>query len=204
MELGINYKTAQELVEKYITDPVTKLHLRESEVIMRALAKRFYKEEQPAVAEAMADKWGIIGLLHDIDWDLVKNNDVENHCIKSAEILREAGGSDILIQIIQSHGYGMEEIPALKEKSRQKPIEYYLVAAETLTGLIYASALMQPEKKLATVELKSLKKKFKNKGFAARCDREKILECEKAGIPIDEFLQIGLTAMQNISDELGL
>ena len=83
-------------------------------------------------------------------------------------------------------------------------IQYCLVAAETLTGLIFASALMQPDKKLTSVQLSSLKKKFKDKKFAAKCNRADILECEKAGIPIDEFLQIGLTAMQNISDELGL
>jgi len=204
MELGINYQQAQGLVEKYITDPITKLHLRESEVFMRALAKRIYKEEEPAVAEAMAGKWGIIGFLHDIDWDMTKNTDMQQHCVKCEEMLRDAGGSDFLIETIQSHGYGMDEIPALKNKQRTTVLQYCLVAAETLTGLIVASALVQPEKKLVNVELRSLKKKFKNKGFAAKCDREKIMECEKAGIPIDEFLQIGLESLQGISAELGL
>jgi predicted hydrolase (HD superfamily) len=201
--LGINYQQAQELVEKYVSEQVTKLHLRETEVFMRALAKRFYKEEESAAAEAMADKWGIIGLLHDIDWDLTKN-DNSQHCIKCAEILREAGGSDFLIETIQSHGYGMKEIPEFENKQRGTNLQHCLVASETLTGLIYASALMQPDKKLASVELRSLKKKFKNKGFAAKCNRETILECEKAGIPLDEFLQIGLSSMRGISQELGL
>ncbi|HCU71182.1 MAG TPA: hypothetical protein DIC35_05540, partial [Candidatus Moranbacteria bacterium] len=79
-----------------------------------------------------------------------------------------------------------------------------LVAAETLTGLIIASALMQPDKKLASVQLASLKKKFKSKGFAARCNRDLIRECEKAGIPLDEFLELGLKALQGISDKLGM
>lgn len=193
--LGINYQQAQELVEKNVTDPITKLHLRESEVIMRALAKKFGEDEE---------RWGIIGLLHDIDWDLTKNGDQQNHCVKCVEILRGAGASDFLIETIQSHGYGMEEIPALKDKKRSTIIEHCLIAAETLTGLIYASALMQPEKKLVNLTLQSLKKKFKNKGFAARCNRENILECEKAGIPIDEFLQIGLLSLQEISGELNL
>ncbi len=193
-ELGITKEQANALVEKYITDPVTKLHLLESEAIMRALAKHFGEDEE---------KWGIIGLLHDIDWDLTKN-DQQNHCIKLQEILKQAGGSDFLIETIMSHGYGMEEIPALKDKKRETNLQYCLVAAETLTGLIIASALMQPDKKLSSVQLKSLKKKFKNKSFAARCDREIILECEKAGIPLDEFLQIGLRALQNISSNLGL
>jgi len=194
-KLGLSYQQALELVEKYITDPITKLHLRESEVFMRALAKKIGEDEE---------QWGIIGLLHDIDWDLTKNADVQRHCIKCEELLRKAGASDFLIKTIQSHGYGMDEIPALKDKQRATTVQYCLVAAETLTGLIIATALMQPEKKLANVELRSLKKKFKNKGFAAKCDREKIMECEKAGIPIDEFLQIGLTSMQSISNELGL
>lgn len=195
MDLGINYKQAQELVKKYITDPVTKLHSRESEVFMRALAKKFGEDEE---------QWGIIGLLHDIDWDLVKKDNMQEHCLKAQEILREAGASEFLIETIVSHGWDNEHIPALQDKKRSTKIQFCLAAAETLTGLIFASALMQPDKKLASVSLQSLKKKFKNKSFAAKCNREIILECEKAGIPIDEFLQIGLISLQNIADELGL
>lgn len=193
-QLGINYQQAQELVKKYITDPVTKMHLRETEVFMRALAKRFGESE---------DDWGIIGLLHDLDWDLTKNNQIE-HCVKVQEILREAGASDYLIETIISHGYGHEIIPALTAKQRMTKIQHCLAAAETLTGIIIAAALIQPDKKLASVSLQSLKKKFKNKAFAAKCNREIVLECEKAGIPSDEFLEIGLTALQGIAGELGL
>jgi len=193
--LGINYEQAQELVEKYVIDPVTKLHSRESEVFMRALAKHFGENEE---------QWGIVGLLHDIDWDLTKKDDMQKHCIKSQEILREAGASDFLIETIVSHGWDNEYIPALQDKKRSTKIQYCLAAAETLTGLIFASALMQPDKKLANVSSRSLKKKFKNKGFAAKCNREIIMECEKAGIPLDDFLQIGLSSMQNIAGELGL
>jgi len=192
-KLGITKKQADELVEEYIKDPITKLHLFESQAIMRALAKRLDKDEE---------SWGIIGLLHDIDWDLTKNNNSQ-HCIRCEEILRGAGGSDFLIETIQSHGYGMVEIPALKDKQRSTVLQYCLVAAETLTGLIIASALMQPDKKLASVKLSSLGKKFKNKSFAARCNRDLIIECEKAGILLDEFLEIGLKSLQEISNELG-
>ena len=191
--LGITKEQADKLLDEYVKDSVTKLHMIESEAIMRALAKRFGEDEEA---------WGIIGLLHDIDWDLTKNNTAE-HCIKSQEILKNAGATDFLIKTIISHGYGMEAIPALKDKERSTNLQYCLVAAETLTGLIIASALMQPDKKLSSVQLSSLKKKFKNKGFAARCDRELIRECEKSGIPIDEFLAIGLTALQGISEKLG-
>jgi uncharacterized protein len=189
--LGITKEQADELLDEYIKDPVTKLHMIESEAIMRSLAKKFGEEEEG---------WGIIGLLHDIDWDLTKNN-TDEHCVKSQEILKNAGASDFLVETIISHGYGI--IPALSDKVRTTNLQYCLVAAETLTGLIIASALMQPDKKLSSVQLQSLKKKFKNKGFAARCDRELIKECEKAGIPLDEFLEIGLTALQGISDKLG-
>ncbi len=193
-QLGINYDQAQVLVKKYISDSITKLHLRETEVFMRALAKHFSEDE---------DGWGIIGLLHDLDWDLTKNNQSE-HCIKVQEILREAGASEYLIETIISHGYGHEIIPALTAKERTTKIQFCLAAAETLTGIIIASALIQPDKKLASVSLQSLKKKFKNKTFAAKCDRGIVLECEKAGIPIDEFLSIGLAAIQGIAAELGL
>ncbi|MFZ3057575.1 MAG: HD domain-containing protein [Minisyncoccales bacterium] len=194
MELNITYKQAQDLVNKYISNPITKIHLRESEVLMRSLAKKFGDNEE---------EWGIIGLLHDIDWDMTKDNPVE-HCIKAQSILKENDGSDFLIETIISHGYGLEEIPQLKEKQRSTIIQYCLAAAETLTGLIVSSALVQPDKKLQSVSLESLKKKFKNKAFAAKCNRDIILECEKANIPIDEFLQIGLSSLQNISNELGL
>lgn len=192
-EIGIAKQQAYSLVEEYIKDPITKLHLFESEVIMQALARKFGEDEKT---------WGIIGLLHDIDWDLTKN-DNENHCIKCKEILQQAGGSEFLIETIQSHGWGMELIPALKEKKRETKIQHCLVAAETLTGLIIASTLMQPDKKLASLSLQSLKKKFKNKGFAAKCNRELIMECEKAEISLEEFLEIGLSALQGISDKLG-
>jgi predicted hydrolase (HD superfamily) len=190
---NITYKQAQELISKFITNPITKLHLRESEVIMRSLAKKFGEDEET---------WGIIGLLHDIDWDLTKD-DPSEHCIKCQEILKEAGASDFLIETIISHGYNNEMIPQLKEKQRTTRIQHCLVAAETLTGLIIASALMMPDKKLASLSIESLKKKFKNKKFAEKCSRELILECEKVEIPLDEFLQIGLTSLQNIANELG-
>ena len=192
--LGINLLQAQKLLDEYIKDPVTKLHCRESEVIMRALAKHFGDDE---------NIWGIIGLLHDIDWELTKN-DTKNHCVKCIEILKNAGGSDYLIETIVSHAYGNEHCGDYKEKKRTEKIQHALAAAETLTGLIVASALIQPDKKLASVQLKSLQKKFKNKAFAANCSREIILECEQINLSLEQFLEIGLKALQEISDELGL
>ncbi|MFA6252164.1 MAG: hypothetical protein WCX74_02075 [Candidatus Paceibacterota bacterium] len=193
-QLNITYTQAQDLVNKYITEPITKMHLRESEVFMRALAKKFNEDEE---------QWGIIGLLHDIDWDITKSNPA-HHCLEAQNILKEAGASDFLIETIVSHVYGLDKITEIKNKQRSTRIQYCLAAAETLTGLIVSSALVQPDKRLSSVSLESLKKKFKNKAFAAKCNRNIIMECEKAGIPLDEFLQIGLTSLQSISSELGL
>lgn len=151
----------------------------------------------------MKKSGGIIGLLHDIDWDLTKNNQLE-HCVKAQEILKAAGASDFLIETIISHVYGYEIIPQFASKQRSGLLQRCLAAAETLTGLIIAAALVQPNKKLQDVSFQSLKNKFKTKSFAAKCNRDIILECEKASIPLDEFLQIGLLSLQSIADEIGL
>lgn len=194
MELGITKEKAEELMDEYVKDPIIKLHMIESEAIMRSLAERFGED---------IETWGIIGLLHDIDWEIVKD-DVSQHCVKAQEILKSNGASEFLIETIISHAYGMDQIPAFKDKQRNSKIQHSLVAAETLTGLIVATALMQPDKKLASVSVESLKKKFKSKNFAARCNRDLILECEKAGVPLDEFLELGLKSLQDISGRLGL
>ena len=161
---------------------------------MRALAKHFGEDEE---------KWGIAGLLHDIDWQETKN-DVKNHTVKAVEILKSEGVSDDLINLVKSHTYGSDMCGDCQDKVRSRRIEHALVAAETLTGLIVANALMQPDKKLASVKLKSLKKKFKQKAFAANCNRELIKEIEKTGLSVDDFLDIGLKALQNISSEINL
>ncbi|MDD5291326.1 MAG: HDIG domain-containing protein [Patescibacteria group bacterium] len=192
--LNVNRQQAEELLDKYVKDDIVKMHCLESEAIMRELAKHFNEDEE---------EWGIIGLLHDIDWDLTKDNPKE-HTVKAVEILKQAGASDFLIETIVSHGYGSELCGINQDKARTTKIQHALAAAETLTGLIIASALVQPEKKLASVKLESLKKKFKAKAFAAKCDREIIMECEKIGLSLDEFLAIGLKALQSISDKLGL
>lgn len=193
-DVGLTIKQANSLIEKYISNPITKLHLRETEVIMRALANKFGENEE---------EWGIIGLLHDIDWDLTKDNSGE-HCLKCQEMLKEAGASDYLIETVVSHGYANEMIPALQDKKRTTKIQHSLVAAETLTGLIIASTLVLPDKKLASLSLESLKKKFRTKKFAEKCSRELIQECELAGIALDDFLHLGLESLQNIAGELGL
>lgn len=194
MNLGLNKAQADQLVNKYITAPVTKYHLLESEAIMRALAKHSGENEEG---------WGIIGLLHDIDWDLTKANP-KQHLAKAPDILKQAGASDELIDAIVSHGYGQPACGAPQGKQRESKLEHALAAAETLTGLIVASALVQPDKKLSSVSLPSLLKKFKSKGFAANCNRKIIKEGEQLGLTLEQFLDIGLKALQSIADKIGL
>ena len=195
--LGITLDQANELVDKYITDPITKLHSQESQLIMQAIAKYL------KLSDELVKKYGIIGLLHDLDWDMTKENSAE-HSIKTAEILKEFGTSDFLIDTIQSHNYGYEPSKELRNKVRTTVLQHSLAAAETLTGLIVAASLILPTKTVKDLKLKSLKKKFKTKKFAERCDRDIILECEKIGLGIDEFLEIGLRALQEGAEDLGI
>jgi lysyl-tRNA synthetase class 2 len=192
--LGFNYQEAEAILKEYITDQQIYLHCLETEIVMRALAKHLGQDET---------EWGIIGLLHDLDWQLTRQ-DQANHGVKVVEILKEAGASQYLINTVISHVYGHEAIPAYLELKRSKSVEHLLAAGETVTGLIVASALVRPDKKLAEVELSSLKKKFNTKSFAANCNRDVIMECEAGGIKLDQFLEICLEAMKSRAGEFGL
>ncbi|MFZ3077114.1 MAG: HDIG domain-containing metalloprotein [Candidatus Aenigmatarchaeota archaeon] len=168
-------------------------HYLETEAIMRALAKRFGED---------AEYWGMLGLLHDVDWALTKS-DWKKHCTKAAEILGKKGFDEKFIQIVQSHGYGWDEIPAFKDKLRAEKIEHALIAAETLTGIIYAYALMRG-KKISDMDIRGLKKKFKDKSFAENCNRELVREIEKTGLALDEFFELSISALKEIKGEIGL
>ena len=168
-------------------------HYLETEVIMKALAKHFGEDEE---------YWGLLGLLHDVDWSLTKD-DWSQHTIKAEEILKEKGFDETFIQIVQSHAYGYEHIPVFKDKKRTQTVEHALIAAETLTGIIFAYALMRG-KKISDMEVKGLKKKLKDKGFAANCNRDLIREIEEIGLEFGEFLQIALDAVKSIKEEIGL
>ena len=192
---NLSYDQAKTLFETFIKEPWIRKHCRASEVIMRGLARHFGQDEE---------QWAILGLLHDIDFEQTKDAPV-NHCVPARVILRNAGVSDETIEIICSHDWGTECGGGnVGNKKRTRNIEHVLVAAETVTGLISAAALMTPDKKLAGVKVKSLKKKYKSKAFARNCNREFIAEIENTGIQLSEFFDIAIKAMQEISDELGL
>jgi hypothetical protein len=168
-------------------------HYLETEAIMRALAERFGEN---------TEYWGMLGLLHDVDWALTKNDWTE-HCIKAAEILKSKGFDGEFIENVQSHGYGLDGIPPLKDKKRNSRIQHCLAASETLTGIIYAYALMRG-KRITDMDAKGLKKKFSDRSFAANCSRELIKEIELAGLPMDEFFALSVEAVKKIKDQIGL
>ena len=194
MALPISREQAIELLKMYNKeeDKADWNHYLESEAIMRELAKKLGED---------VEYWSMLGLLHDVDWGLTKNN-IKEHLTKAPEILKKAGFDDEFINVIISHGYGFD-LPGLKNKKRTKPIEHALAAIETLTGLIYAYALMRG-KRISDMGVKGLEKKFKDKTFAANCNREIIKEIEKIGISLDEFFGLSINAIKKIKDEVGL
>lgn len=166
-------------------------HCLSVEAVMRALAKHFNGDE---------DKWGILGLLHDGDYEETKDA-IEKHTLLMIDWLKNLGENDPeLIQAFESHNAERTNFPG-----PATPMEWSLFCCDELTGLIVAVTLTRPSKKLAEVTLESILKKWNAKGFAAGAKREDIEMCtEKLGIPLNEFIQIALSAMQSISAQLGL
>lgn len=175
------------LLRQYNSDPFHIQHAITVEAVMKWFAKDLgYAEE--------ADHWGIVGLLHDIDFELYP----DQHCIKAPELLREGGVSEDIIHSVVSHGYGITV-----DVKPEHLMEKVLFASDELTGLIWAAALMRPSKSTKDMELKSLKKKYKSKGFAAGCSREIIARgAEMLGWELDTLLQKTLSAMQDCEDEI--
>lgn len=162
-------------------------HMLATEAIMRALARRLCGDEE---------EWGLTGLLHDIDVDLCAG-DMSQHSKLSADMAQRMGASQAVVHAVLSHNeaHGV---------ARESLLDKALFCADPLTGLITAAALIRPEKKLAVVEAKSVRKRFKEKSFAAGASREQIAMCTEIGLELDDFIALGLSAMQGISGELGL
>ena len=162
-------------------------HMLATEAIMRALASRFGEEEE---------EWGLTGLLHDVDVELTEG-DMNSHSRLGADLVREMGASPAMAQAILCHNQAHGVLPQTK-------LDKALFCADPLTGLITAAALVRPDKKLAGVEARSVQKRFKEKSFAAGASREQIGSCRELGLELDEFIELGLGAMQGIARELGL
>lgn len=141
-----------------------------------------------------ADQWALVGLMHDIDFELYP----EEHCIKAPELLREIGASDEFIHAVCSHGYGLTV-----DIQPEHEMEKVLFAADELTGLIGANALMLPSKSVQDLQLKSLKKKFKDKRFAAGCSRDVIIKgAEMLSWELDKLLENTIFAMQSCDESV--
>ncbi len=187
----ITRQKALEILNNHLKNKNLLRHCLAVETAMRALAKYFNEDEE---------KWGLIGLLHDGDWEETKETP-HLHTLKMVEWLKEAGETDQeIIEAILSHNYSHTKSNPPKNK-----MGWALYTVDELTGLIVATALVMPDKKLNSVSVESVLKKFPSKSFAAGVNREQIRLCEeKLGIKLNEFIRIVLSEMKNISQELGL
>lgn len=163
-------------------------HMVAAEAIMGALAKRLGGDER---------RWRLAGLLHDLDVEETVDT-MEVHGTLTVQWLREAGYEDEeVLHAILAHN-------SANGSTVESGMDRAIFACDCLTGLVTAAALIRPEKRLALVELKSLKKRFKESSFAKGARREDIMTCDQLGLDLEEFLQIGLDAMKEVADDLGL
>ena len=193
MNTALTRETALEALKKYNKEPFHILHALTVEGVMRWFAQdQGYGEE--------TDFWGTAGLLHDIDFEMYP----EQHCVKAPELLKEAGAEDELIHAVCSHGYGL-----VSDVKPEHQMEKILFASDELTGLIGAAARMRPSGSVMDMEVSSLKKKFKDKRFAAGCSRDVIREgAEELGWTLEELMDKTIQAMRSceaaVSEEMKL
>ncbi len=188
MSYGITREEGLELVRTSLKNDNLVNHCLASEAVLRAMAERL--DEDP-------EKWGLAGLLHDLDSET--QPDLATHTSEAVAILTEKGVDPEIVEAIKLHNP-----TAWPGEQRTSVFQHALAAGETITGLIIASALVNPAKKLAAVKAKSVRKRYKEKAFARGADREIIAECEQAGIPLADFCEMSLIAMQEIAEEIGL
>lgn len=179
---------AWELVQSKVSGQFLRKHLLASEAIMRALARKFGEDEE---------LWGLAGLTHDIDWEQTELTP-DQHSLVGSGWLKDAGFPAEVVEAVRVHNH----VHGFEPKTM---LEKALWCAEELTGLIVACALVQPDKKLASVKVSSVQKKFKDKSFAAGVNREIIAKCQKMiNMSLDELIKIELKAMQDMASALGL
>ena len=183
----MNREEALKAIRENVKNENLVKHMIATEAIMRALARKFGENEE---------EWALAGLLHDIDVELT-NADLKVHSKPGAEMAKKLGASDAACHAILAHNEAHgEPCISLMDKA--------LFCADPLTGLITAGALVRPDKKLASVEAKSIRKRFKEKSFAAGANREQIANCSDIGLELDAFIELGLDAMKGVAGELGL
>ncbi len=188
MSYGISRKEALELVRGHIKNANMVNHCLAAEVVLGAMAERLGED---------VEKWSLAGLLHDLDAE--SQPDLATHTTETVAILQEKNVDPEINEAIRLHN--LEAHPG---EERTTVFQHALAAGETITGLVVATALVYPDKKLASVKSKSVKKRIKEKAFARGANRDIIRECELAGIPLPDFCELSLAAMQGIAEEIGL
>lgn len=183
----MNREAALHELKKYVPNKNLLKHMYACEAVMKRLARYFGEDEE---------KWGLAGLLHDIDYDETKD-DPRRHSKVGAEMLEKMGLPDEIVYAVKVHN-DAHGLP------RNSLMDKALFATDPVTGLIVAGALIKPEKKLAAIDVPFLVNRFNEKSFARGANREQIASCSEMGLSLEEFLGMSLEAMQGISKELGL
>lgn len=178
---------ALKLLEKKLKNKNLRKHCLAVEVVMRALARHFNED---------VEKWGLAGLLHDIDYESTKDAP-ERHSLEGAEMLAQEGLPEDVVYAVKAHNH-YHGLP------RQDLMSKALYATDPLTGLIVAAALIRPEKKLELVDVPFLLNRYHEKSFARGANRETMATCSELGLSLEDFFHIGLKAMKEIAPELGL
>lgn len=187
MEKKLERKAAWELLTEYTKTPALLSHAQAVEAIMRHFARLNGEDEEV---------WGVAGLLHDLDYEKYP----QEHCKKAEEIMRERGIDEVYIRAMSCHGYGL-----CTDVKPESPMEKTLYTVDELAGLINAACLVRPSRSVLDLEVKSLKKKFKDKAFAAGVNREVIKKgCEMLGMDMDDVMREAIEGMKERADEIGL
>lgn len=181
---------AWELVTTYTASPSLRRHMLSVEAAMRAYAPRFGGDPE---------LWGTVGLLHDFDYEQNPDVAVEGHPVVGSRILRERGVDELIVRAILSHA---EEITGVAPES---DLEKSLLAVDELTGFLIAVTLVRPSKSIHDVKLRSVRRKWKDRAFAAPVNRQEIERAaENLGVPLEEHIGVVLAAMQGVAGDLGL
>lgn len=188
MSVSLTREEALGLLREEVHDENLVKHCLATEAIMRKMAERLGEDRET---------WGLVGLLHDLDFEATKDSPQE-HTKQTVDILRDRGFADEALQAVREHNAEALGIP------RRSKFGIALACSETVTGLIVATALVYPDKRLASVKPKSVRKRMKETAFARKVNREIIGECERIGLPLEEFIELSLTAMRDVADSLGL
>ncbi len=185
---GISREEAVKLMEEYLQGEGLRKHCYATEAVMKAMAERLGHDPE---------LWGIVGLLHDLDYEETKDQP-SHHSLKTAEILKGRGVSNEVIEAIKAHN---AEALGLERKT---DLDFAITCSECITGMVVATTLVYPDKKISSVKPSSIIKRMKQKEFARNLNRDFIRKCEDLHLSLEEFSELSLKAMGKISDLLGL